>query len=76
MGKRRQKGELGRMNKKNQYECIHCKRIAPLNEDGTVPTCCGEKMKQMPLDICLQPAHAEHARPMEYEEPCDDFRAE
>jgi len=25
--------------------------------------------------ICLQPAHAEHVRPMEDEDACDDFRA-
>jgi len=29
----------------------------------------------MQLDICTQPAHAEHARPMEDEDACDDFRA-
>jgi len=32
-------------------------------------------MKKLPLDICTQPAHAEHARPMEDEDACDDFRA-
>jgi hypothetical protein len=32
-------------------------------------------MKKMPKEICLQPAHPEHARPMEDENACDDFRA-
>ena len=31
-------------------------------------------MKQLPLDICTQPAHAEHARPMVAMDACDDFR--
>ena len=43
--------------------------------DGKLPYCCGKYMKKLPLDICTQPAHAEHARPMEDEDACDDFRA-
>jgi hypothetical protein len=56
------------------YECENCgKKIK--TSDGKVPDCCGKSMKKSPLDMCTQPAHAEHARPMEDEEPCDDFRA-
>jgi len=33
-------------------------------------------MKKISREICLQPSHPEHARPMEEDEPCDDFRAE
>jgi len=57
------------------YECLTCKRTATIEEDGPAPKCCGKKMKKMPREICLQPTHAEHARPMEKEEPCDDGRA-
>jgi hypothetical protein len=31
-------------------------------------------MKKVSADICLQPDHAEHARPMGDEDACDDFR--
>jgi len=31
-------------------------------------------MKKISVDICLQPDHAEHSRPMGEDEPCDDFR--
>jgi hypothetical protein len=56
------------------YECKECgKRIK--NSTDETPECCGKPMKQLPLDICMQPAHAEHARPMGDEEPCDDFTA-
>jgi len=33
-------------------------------------------MKKTPLDICTQPVHAEHSRPMDEEDACDDFRGE
>lgn len=61
--------------KKEEYECLICKRTATIEENEQTPRCCGKKMKKMPREICLQPAHAEHARPMEHDEPCDDFRA-
>lgn len=61
------------VNKEN-YECLTCKRTATV-EDGETPECCGKPMKKIPREICLQPTHAEHARPMERDEPCDDFRA-
>ena len=60
------------MNK--NYKCETCGKIVK-SKKGSVPKCCGKPMKQLPLDICIQPAHAEHARPMEDEEPCDDGRA-
>jgi hypothetical protein len=58
----------------NTYECEECgKRIKkPTSEK---PTCCGKSMKQLPLDVCLQPSDAEQARLMENDEPCDDGRA-
>jgi hypothetical protein len=63
------------MKSKEEYECLTCKRTATVEDDTEVPECCGKKMKKMAREICLQPAHAEHARPMERDEPCDDFRA-
>jgi len=56
------------------YECENCGKKIKVS-DGKVPGCCGKAMKKLPLDICTQPAHAEHARPMEDEDACDDFRA-
>ena len=60
------------MNKK--YKCESCGKITTVKDDK-VPKCCGKPMKQLPLEICIQPDHAEHARPMKSDEPCDDGRA-
>ena len=58
------------------YECMICKRTTTILKDKITPTCCGKPMKKkIPQDICLQPTHAEHARPMEDEDACDEFRA-
>lgn len=59
------------MNKK--YKCEVCGKT--IVTDKKTPKCCGKPMKQLPMDLCLQPAHAEHARPMEKEDACDDGRA-
>ena len=56
------------------YECKHCGKTTKV-KNGKNPDCCGKPMKKMTLDICTQPAHAEHARPMDSDEPCDDGRA-
>ena len=53
------------------YKCEDCGKTVKVS-DGSIPNCCGSPMKKLPLDICLQPAHAEHARPMEDEDACDD----
>ena len=43
----------------NKYECENCgKKIEVSDEEN--PECCGKPMKKMDLDICTQPAHAEH----------------
>ena len=55
------------------YECKKCgKRVK--TSKGKNPKCCNMSMEKIPLDICIQPAHAEHARPMDEENACDDFR--
>jgi hypothetical protein len=58
----------------NSYECLSCKRIAVIETDENPPVCCGKPMRKIPAEICLQPQHAEHARPMEKDDACDDFR--
>ena len=56
------------------YECEICGKKIKI-KDGRAPNCCGKPMKKMSLDICTQPAHAEHARPMDNEDACDDGRS-
>jgi hypothetical protein len=58
------------------YECVTCKRTATVENLEDLSKCCGKPMKKkITRQICLQPAHAEHARPMEDEDACDEFRA-
>ncbi len=57
-----------------EYECTTCKHNATVERHDKIPYCCGKPMTKVPKEICLQPAHPEHARPMEDEEPCDDGR--
>jgi len=59
--------------KEKTYECEGCGKKIRTSEK--TPDCCGKPMKQLPFDVCTQSANAEHARPMETEEPCDDGRA-
>jgi hypothetical protein len=64
------------VKKMDQYECMTCRRSATIEEDEKTPLCCGKPMKKtVPREICLQPAQSEHARPMEDENACDEFRA-
>ena len=56
------------------FKCEICGKTVSVSDDS-IPSCCDKPMKQLPLDVCLQPAHAEHTRPMNDEEPCDDGRA-
>ena len=56
------------------YECENCGKTIKVKK-GVKPKCCDKLMKNISLDICTQPAHAEHSRPMEEENACDDFRA-
>ena len=63
------------MGEEVRFECQSCKRSVIVQVNENKPTCCGRQMKQVTKEICLQPAHSEHARPMEDEDACDDFRA-
>ena len=55
------------------YECEDCGK--KINTTEETPECCEKPMKQLPLDVCIQSANAEQARPMEADEPCDAGRA-
>lgn len=57
-----------------KYKCNTCGKTVKIF-DGKIPKCCGKKMVKIPLDICIQPSHAEHARPMEDEDACDNGRS-
>lgn len=62
------------MSKTQKFECEKCGKTITVTSE-VIPECCGKPMRQLPLEICVQPAHAEHARSMEEEDACDDFRA-
>ncbi len=62
------------MAKDKTYKCKECGKNLKTSGNKT-PECCGKPMTQLPLNICLRPEHAEHARPMDDEEPRDDGRA-
>lgn len=57
-----------------KYQCENCGKTVEASDDE-IPDCCGKPMKKISLDLCTQPAHAEHARPMEKEDACNDGRA-
>ena len=59
---------------KKTFRCEECGKTIDVT-DESIPNCCGKDMKIVPLDICTQPAHAEHSRPMDEENACDDGRA-
>ena len=60
--------------KEDSYECKNCGKIVKVL-DGKIPSCCNKLMEKLKIDICTQPAHAEHARPMDDEDVCDEGRA-
>jgi endogenous inhibitor of DNA gyrase (YacG/DUF329 family) len=62
------------MQKEETYKCEICGKTVKTSSKK-IPMCCGRPMKKLPLEVCLQPAHAEHARPMADEDACDEGRA-
>ena len=62
------------MGREETYQGENCGKTVKIS-DEKILECCGKPMEKLPLDIRLQPAHAEHARPMEGEDACDDFRS-
>lgn len=64
------------MTAKMYYRCSSCKKTIPVKEvEEKEAKCCGQPMEKVPEELCTQPAHPEHARPMRDDEPCDDGRA-
>jgi len=62
------------MGEEIEYRCVSCGGAAAAV--GEIPECCGRPMVKVGLDACVSAgASAEHARPMDDEEPCDDSRA-
>jgi len=60
--------------KEETYQCEICGKTVK-SSGKKIPLCCNKPMKKLPLEVCLQPAHAEHARPMMNEDACDEGRA-
>ena len=59
-----------------KYECEECGKRAVAGAKGRAPECCGKRMRAVPLEPCrVAHADAEHSRPMEDEDACDDSRA-
>lgn len=59
---------------KISYKCDDCGKEITKEESKENPVCCGKKMKQLPLDICLHPNDPEAARNIREDEPCDQGR--
>jgi hypothetical protein len=59
------------------YECASCGNTVEINADESqIPECCGKAMKPAEeLKACGLSATAEHSRPDDFEEPCDDGRS-
>ncbi len=62
------------MDEKRSYKCRECGKNLTVNRENPVPFCCGSEMEP-DLPICTLSETAEHARPDQTEEPCDDGRA-
>jgi hypothetical protein len=64
------------MSDKQSFECENCGGTQEQDADGATPECCGKPMKKAePLPVCETSATAEHSRPDDFGEPCDDGRA-
>lgn len=57
---------------KKAYRCKDCGNEVVQDEGKKAPDCCGETMKEIPLEACRD-AGPEAARPGASEEPCEDF---
>jgi hypothetical protein len=57
------------------FNCETCGSTAEVVKSNDIPECCGKPMKKAdPLDHCQASDTAEHARPDDAGEPCDDGR--
>ena len=64
------------MDTKKEYECLRCARRVEVDPaEAGVPECCGALMTAIDrLPTCDLSSTAEHSRPLDDEEPCDDGR--
>ncbi len=65
------------MTKKTIYQCRQCRKtIEQQAADKDLPECCEETMEKMEDPAtCQMSSTAEHARPDDSMEPCDDGRS-
>jgi hypothetical protein len=63
------------MRREKAYKCEICEGQVVTPADGPVPECCGQAMRNIPLNQCTLTNTAEHARFDQDDEPCDDGRA-
>ncbi len=64
------------MTQKKHYTCDKCNSQAALDKEAKPPECCAQPMVPVPepLDKCTVSSTAEHSRPNDSQEPCDDGR--
>lgn len=55
-----------------RYTCEKCGKVTVLAERDKQPECCGEPMKQNPLEVCTAPHDAETYRARNPDDACDD----
>ncbi len=61
--------------KKNQFKCKNCEKTIETAPESGFPECCGTPMDKLEdPPPCQMSSTAEHARPDEMAEPCDDGR--
>ena len=57
---------------KKAYRCPGCGEEVIIADSSHVPDCCGEPMKQIPLEDCTKAQNAESARFMDEDGACDE----
>jgi hypothetical protein len=67
---------MKKKEKLNKFKCQKCEKTTEMsNSENIVPDCCNTPMEIMEEPApCILSATAEHARPDEMPEPCDDGR--
>ena len=67
---------MGEEQKKLKFKCRNCEKTVELSaSEKNIPQCCEMEMEKMEdPPPCQLSATAEHARPEEMMEPCDDGR--
>jgi len=56
----------------NTYQCNKCGKEKVQDSERKAPSCCGETMKEIPLEACRH-AGPEAARFSDADKPCEDF---